>query len=93
MNYPNVEVLLCCSGYSKPYRDALDSKNGGELGISVDDGPDYWHDVYQIKQRSFSKPAAAIEAMRLMKDKGRDGVPSEVQKIIQKCIALVRGDE
>ena len=45
--------------------------------------------MYKIvnKTRGFSKPAAALEALMLMRNKGKEGVPIEIKNILQKIIS------
>jgi putative ATP-dependent endonuclease of OLD family len=90
LTHPNIDILLCCSGYGKPYRDGVGPQKTGQLTATVDT-PDYWHQVYSIinKARGFSKPAAALEAIMLMKNKGKNGVPGELRDILQAATALV----
>ena len=48
----------------------------------------YWEEVYQNLPRRFSKPAAAMDSMLLMRKKGRSGVPSELATILMGAKAL-----
>lgn len=60
--------------------------------ISAEEGTlEYWEEVYQNLARRFSKPAAAMEAILCMREKGKDGVPNEVATILRK-IAMSSGD-
>ena len=91
--HSNIDILLCCSGYGKPYRDGVGPQKEGELTATIDT-PEYWQQVYKIinKARGFSKPAAALESILLMKTKGAIGVPDEVKKILSRAAALTGGE-
>jgi len=52
---------------------------------------EYWAQVYKCLRNKFSKPAAALEAILLMKRVGEDGVPTEIRQILQKAIYLSGG--
>jgi len=86
----NMDILLCCNGYGKPYRDGVPITRASEL--TADEGsPEYWSQVYKIikkKRNGFSKPAAAMEAIMLMSREGASGVPSDIKDIINKAIEL-----
>ncbi len=88
----NMDILLCCNGYGKPYRDGVPDSKTSEL-TAKEGSPEYWSQVYRsVKHiRSFSKPAAAMEAIMLMQQKGADQVPSEIKDIIDKAVALTGG--
>jgi putative ATP-dependent endonuclease of OLD family len=49
---------------------------------------EYWEEVYQNLARRFSKPAAAMDAILLMRKKGNSGVPSELAAILVRTKAL-----
>jgi putative ATP-dependent endonuclease of OLD family len=49
---------------------------------------EYWEEVYQNLARRFSKPAAAMDAILLMRKKGKSGVPSELAAILVRTKAL-----
>lgn len=53
----------------------------------------YWQQVYACLNRRFSKPAAALEAILLMKQKGKDGVPREVKDILNKLTVSTGGTQ
>jgi putative ATP-dependent endonuclease of OLD family len=88
----NMDILLCCNGYGKPYRDGVPDFKTSEL-TAKEGSPEYWSQVYKIIKdiRSVSKPAAAMESMILMQQEGEGHVPSEINVIINKAIALTRG--
>jgi putative ATP-dependent endonuclease of the OLD family len=53
--------------------------------ISAEEGTlEYWEEVYKNLARRFSKPAAAMEAILRMRERGKDGVPEEVTSILGK---------
>lgn len=82
---PNIDVLLCRMGFGKPYRDGVTYKKISEL--TEEEGTDaYWDQVYAIVKnlRSFSKPAAALDAIELIRQRGALAVPAEVKSIIMK---------
>ncbi|WP_133511058.1 ATP-dependent nuclease [Candidatus Thiosymbion oneisti] len=54
---------------------------------------EYWEEIYRNLSPRFSKPAAALESIMLMKEKGEQGVPNEVQDILDRCTDLVAADQ
>ena len=94
LTQPNIDILLCCSGHGRPYRNGVGPQKVGELKAAVDT-PEYWKQVYDIikKARGFSKPAAALESIMLMRGVGRNGVPADVKEILERTTALVRGGQ
>lgn len=91
LKYSNIDILLCCSGYGKPYEDGISPQKKDGLNGLAPGSLEYWEKVYRIvnKTRGFSKPAAAFQSIQEMKAMGGDGVPQELQDIINKAIALV----
>ena len=86
LSYQNIDILLCCNGYGNPYREGVGPNKVSEL-TEPEGTAEYWSQVYKtIKdaRRGFSKPAAALESILLMKEKGRDGVPTEIKDILTK---------
>ena len=60
-------------------------KDRSVTGVQVQPSdPEYWEQVYTNLKGGFSKPAAAMEALMLMRDKGESGVPSEIRSILEK---------
>lgn len=92
LSQSNMDILLCCNGYGKPYRNGVPENKISELTAS-EGSSEYWLQVYKTVKdiRSFSKPAAAMEAIMLMQQKGVDGVPSDIKGIINKAIVLTGG--
>jgi putative ATP-dependent endonuclease of OLD family len=87
LDSPNMDILLCQSGYEKPYLDGLPA--GIQQSINAPAGSiDYWKQVYKNLPNKFSKPAAAFEAISLMKAKGKSGIPPQICDIINKAIQL-----
>ena len=93
LSSPNTDVLLCRAGYGKPYRDGVGPQKVSQLTESVDSDA-YWDQVYKVikDSRRFSKPAAALEAILLMKEQGPDGVPNEIKDILTK-LSKIEGDD
>jgi putative ATP-dependent endonuclease of OLD family len=88
----NLDVLMCCHGYGQPYRKGVGPKK--EVAITEPiDSVKYWEQVYRIinTTRGFSKPAAALESILLMKAKGANGVPDEIKNIIAKVTSQIGG--
>lgn len=53
--------------------------------ITAEDGtPEYWNQVYACLINHFSKPAAALNAVMLIKNSGAAGVPDEIKQILKK---------
>jgi len=87
ISHPNIDILLCMSGYGQPYRAGVGRQQEARLTEPVG-SPAYWVQVYDLikdKQR-FSKPAAALDAIMLMKQQGRAGVPAEIAGILNKVV-------
>lgn len=85
LSSPNTDVLLCRSGYGKPYRDGVGPQKVSQL--TEPEGSDaYWDQVYKIVKNAhgFSKPAASLESILLMKNNGPDGVPDEIKAVFTK---------
>ena len=62
--------------------------------ISEEEGtPEYWEQVYKNLKNGFSKPAAALDSILLMKGQGKEGVPSEISKILDKLIIPAGGEQ
>lgn len=91
LTHPNIDVLLCCSGYGQPYRNGVGPQKEADLEGFAVDSQEYWEEVYKIinKARGFSKPAAALKSILEMKAVGSGGVPKELRDIVNRVIALV----
>lgn len=80
----NIEVLLCESGFGTPYVKRIDKQKAHF--ISLNPGSEgYWDQVCQFL-KSKSKPAAALEALLLMRErhsKDNSAVPEEIKNILQ----------
>ena len=94
MKYSNTDILLCRSGYGQPYLAGVGTQKRGELTAKAGT-PEYWQQVYKIinKTRKFSKPAAALDSIMLMKKEGSSGVPGEVKDILGRVTVLAGGDQ
>ena len=90
LTHPNIDILLCCSGYGKPYRDGVGWQKEAELEGLTGDSPEYWHKVYEIVKnaRGFSKPEAALKSLLLVREAGSDGVPPQLQSILHQITDL-----
>lgn len=88
--HPNIDILLCCNGYGQPYLDGVGPQKVGELGTLTVGSQAYWEKVYKIinGSRRFSKPEAALKSILLMKNDGKDGVPSDLKDIIDRITAI-----
>lgn len=120
LSQPNMDVMLCATGYGYPYLAGLATQTKTFPDASWDDvlkeikrtypdkpsqafaiaqkledrsnpeitaqptDPEYWGQVYANLKRNFSKPAAALDAIGLMRQQGKDGVPAEIRGILQK---------
>ncbi len=85
LTHPNIDILLCSSGYGQPYRAGIGPRQEAKLdGLEIN-SPEYWEQVYKIvnEKRGFSKPAAAMEALLIMREQGKSGVPDEVTAIFK----------
>lgn len=91
LTHPNIDVLLCCSGYGQPYRQGVGHQKEADLEGLIVGSPEYWEKVYKIvnNTRGFSKPAAALKSILEMKSSGSDGVPEELRAIINRVKALL----
>lgn len=90
LSHENMEVLLCISGYGQPYINRIGTQQQSRLTLNLND-PSYWNEVCKVV-KSKSKPAAALEAILLMKEQGPDGVPSEIKDILTK-LSKIEGDD
>jgi len=52
---------------------------------------EYWEQVYQNLARRFSKPAAAMQAVLLMREKGKIAILPELAAVLMRTQALVGG--
>ena len=83
----NTDILLCRSGYGQPYRDGVTYKTEAMLTAPVG-SDEYWSQVYDIVNKlRFSKPAAAFDALEIMRTTGAEGVPAEIVDIFKKIIS------
>ena len=56
--------------------------------ITADEGTiEYWEQVYKCLKNNFSKPAASLESIEIMRQKGSEGVPAEIVAIFKKIIS------
>jgi len=87
LDSPNTDLLLCYNGYGNPYRNGVTNRKEAEL-TEPEGTNQYWNQVYKIIKnlRGFSKPAAALEAILLMKKNGKDGVPEEIKAIFDNIV-------
>ncbi len=90
LSQPNIEILLCTSGYGQPYLEAVGPQKKAELNGFEVDSLEFWKKVYEILKvtRNFSKPAAAMKAMFSMREQGEAGVPNEVKTILERVEQL-----
>lgn len=82
LSHQNMEVLLCEAGFGQPYLDRIHPQQQSSITLNPGDAG-YWVQVYQAVKGK-SKPAAAMDALMLMRDKGEIGIPSEIKSILQK---------
>lgn len=82
LSHQNMEVLLCEADFGQPYLDRIHPQQQSSITLNPGD-EGYWVQVYQAVKGK-SKPAAAMDALMLMRDKGESGVPSEIRGILQK---------
>ncbi len=85
LSHPNIDVLLCCNGFGTPYRQGVGPQKEAEL-TEPEESDGYWLQVYKIinKKRGFSKPAAALESLFMIRDRGDTAVPEEIKSILEK---------
>ncbi|MGB7510973.1 MAG: hypothetical protein WBP54_06750, partial [Pelodictyon phaeoclathratiforme] len=70
-----------------PYRDGVTYKTEAMLTAPVG-SDEYWSQVYDIVNKlRFSKPAAAFDALEIMRTTGAEGVPAEIVEIFKKIIS------
>ena len=56
--------------------------------ITADEGTiEYWEQVYKVLKNGFSKPAASLESIEIMRQKGSEGVPPQIVDIFKKIIS------
>ncbi|RMG23654.1 MAG: DUF2813 domain-containing protein, partial [Armatimonadetes bacterium] len=83
--YTNVERLLCDNGFGRIYEARMSSQK--PQPTSPQGTPEYWKEVLKALPKSYSKPAAALEAVLMMKA-GTVPVPNELKLALEKAIAL-----
>ena len=94
LEYSNIDILLCCSGYGQPYLDGVRTTEQCRELTAKADTPKFWQQVYEIINRPrFSKPAAALDSIMLMRNRGGSGVPSELKDILGRVTALAGGSQ
>lgn len=80
----SMEVLLCESGYGAPYTDRIGQQQMHRITLQPTDAG-YWKQVCQVVKNK-SKPAAALDALLLMRAKhegGETAVPTEIAEILR----------
>lgn len=82
LSHQNMEVLLCGAGFGQPYLDRIHPQQQSSITLNPGNAG-YWIQVYQAVKGK-SKPAAAMDALMLMRDKGESGVPVEIRGILEK---------
>ncbi len=86
--YVNVERLLCARGFGHIYEAGMSDQK--TQPTSAHGSPAYWNEVFAALPNSFSKPAAALEAVLEMKNRPM-AVPPELKSILIKAIELAGG--
>ncbi len=84
LNAENMEVLLCEAGYGAPYQDIIGVQQKSKLTLKPGEHG-YWNKLCDVIKKSKSKPAAALNALLLMREKqqrGEPAVPTEIQEIL-----------
>jgi len=79
----NMEVLLCESGYGAPYENRIGAQQRGRITLQPNSAG-YWNQVCGVV-KSKSKPAAALDALFLMRARHEVGdvaVPTEIEEIL-----------
>ncbi len=89
--YENMELLLCMNGYGSFYENGINEQKRHSI-IAKTGTKEYWLQVLKSLKRNFSKPAAALEVISMMRKKGKTGVPLEIKNIIEKTIVLCGGN-
>lgn len=81
----NMDVLLCESGYGAPYENIISQQQRNSITLKPgEDG--YWDQVYDVIKQSKSKPAAAVDALLLMREKqesGKSAAPTQIREILE----------
>ncbi len=90
LTHPNIDILLCCSGYGQPYRDGVGPQKEAELSGLPPGSAQYWETVYRIVNKTwgFSKPEAALKSILEMRAAGSGGVPGELREILDRATTL-----
>ena len=67
---------------------AKKSQDRARTEITANEGTiEYWEQVYKVLKNGFSKPAASLESIEIMRQKGSEGVPPEIVDIFKKIIS------
>ncbi len=69
----------------------LEDRSCSPIIVSSKGTPEYWEEVYRLLPRGASKPAAAMEALSLIEQRGEASVPSDIKSILQQAINLAGG--
>lgn len=89
LSHETMDILLCCSGYGSSYEVGINKEKKSDITASkINEPVEYWRQVYKSLNKKFSKPAAALETILLMKGKGEAGVPNEIKDILEKVTKL-----
>lgn len=86
--YENVERLLCASGFGSIYEAEMSPQKTQPTSPHGTEA--YWNEVIAALPKSFSKPAAALEAVLLMQN-GGVAIPNELKDVLTKAVALAGG--
>jgi putative ATP-dependent endonuclease of OLD family len=86
--YENVERFLCAQGFGHIYEAGMSSQK--PKPTSAHGTPAYWEEVIAALPKSFSKPAAALEAVIEMQE-GAVPVPAELSAILSRAVQLAGG--
>jgi predicted ATP-dependent endonuclease of OLD family len=86
--YKNVERFLCDTGFGSVYETRMSDQK--PKPTSAKGTAAYWGEVIKALPKSYSKPAAALDAVLVMKaDQTR--IPKALGDVLKKTVALAGG--
>lgn len=80
---------MCKKGFGNIFETHISPQKASY--VSADQGTDdYWRQVIKARERSFTKPRAAMEIISEIEQQGEAVIPIEVTEIIRNAIAISR---
>ena len=88
LEHGNLEEFLCMEGYGIIYENNISSQK--ENQVTKEPGTlDYWKQVVKAQGKN-SKPRNISEVITKMEEKGKQGIPPQIQEIVTVALELAR---